>query len=109
MNDGQFRRARNTVTQAGNRLHFRFDDPVTPDSDALPLEGLPGIGDSGGPALLLHEGRWHLAGVAVGELARQADDGTELRQGLYGAVVLYERLSRHQQWIDAVTGASAGQ
>lgn len=105
MNDGRFRRARNTVTHAGDRLQFRFDDPVMADSEALPLEGLPGTGDSGGPALLFHEGRWHLAGVAVGELARQTEDGTDLRQGLYGAVVLYERLSRHREWIDAVTGA----
>ncbi|MEX1196780.1 MAG: trypsin-like serine protease [Pseudohongiellaceae bacterium] len=108
MNDERFRKARNTVTRAGDRLHFRFDDPVTPGSDALPLEGLPGTGDSGGPALLFHEERWHLAGVAVGELARQGEDGADLRQGLYGAVVLYERLSIHQQWIDAVTGVSAG-
>lgn len=106
MNDGRFRQARNTVTRAGDRLWFRFDDPVGTDSDALPLEGLPGTGDSGGPALLFHDGRWHLAGVAVGELARQADDGTDLRQGLYGAVVLYERLSRHQQWIDSVIGCT---
>lgn len=105
-NDGQFRRARNTVLHAGKRLRFRFDDPGSPDSQALPLEGLPGTGDSGGPALLRHDGRWYLAGVAVGELAREADDGSEMRQGLYGAEVLYERISLHQQWIDAVTGTS---
>lgn len=106
MNDGRFRQARNTVIHAAHRLHFRFDDPSPAHSRALPLEGLPGTGDSGGPALVFHQDRWHLAGVAVGELARLADDGTELRQGLYGAVVLYERLSRHQQWIDDVLGAS---
>jgi len=102
MNDGQFRQARNRVLHAGQRLRFRFDDPGSKDAEALPLEGLPGTGDSGGPALLRHEGRWHLAGVAVGELAREAGNGEELRQGLYGAEVLYERLSRHQQWIDSI-------
>lgn len=103
MNDGQFRRADNRVTRAGRRLHFRFEDPDGPRSAALPLEGLPGTGDSGGPALLQNEGRWHIAGVAVGELVREDAGGQELRQGLYGAEVLYERLSRHRDWIRRVT------
>lgn len=108
MNDGRFRRARNAVSHAGERLHFRFDDPVAPDSAALPLEGLPGTGDSGGPALMEHEERWHLAGIAVGEVARRSAGGEELRQGLYGAVVVYERLSRHRHWIESVLSADNG-
>ncbi|MGM0632456.1 MAG: trypsin-like serine protease [Pseudomonadota bacterium] len=108
MNDGRFRQATNRVIHAGQRLRFRFDDPTVIDSGALPLEGFPGTGDSGGPALVQRQGRWRLAGVAVGELARDGEDGSELRQGLYGAVVLYERVSRHQDWIDRVTAADDG-
>ncbi len=108
MNDGRFRQATNRVIHADERLQFRFDDPGGTDSGALPLEGVPGTGDSGGPALVQRDGRWWLAGVAVGELARDGEDGNELRQGLYGAVVLYERVSRHQDWIDRVTAADDG-
>lgn len=102
LDDGRFRFAHNTVAHAGYRLRFVFDDPRDPDSAALEFEGVPGLGDSGGPALI-RQGNGHaIAGVAVGEAAI---DGADRRQGLYGAEVVYERLSRHQQWIDSVTGA----
>lgn len=95
--DGQFRLATNRVEQAGRRLRINFDDPRTPDSGALDLEGMPGLGDSGGPALLLDGDRWLLAGVAVGEIMDETF--SEETQGSYGAVAVYERVSRHLQWI----------
>lgn len=48
-NDGKFRRAQNRVVEAEQWLLFLFDDPRQPNSDLLDLEGVPGLGDSGGP------------------------------------------------------------
>ncbi|MDO8270907.1 MAG: trypsin-like serine protease [Gammaproteobacteria bacterium] len=102
--DGRFRQAKNVVTVASTRLRFNFDDPRLPGSAAVELEGLPGLGDSGGPALLETAEGWRIAGVAVGEVgARQDGEGGSV-QGLYGAVGIYERLSIHQPWIDSVIG-----
>lgn len=101
--DGRFRQARNLVTQAQSRLRLDFDDPRLPNSKAVELEGLPGLGDSGGPALLRTDNGWGVAGIAVGEISAQnAPRGV---QGLYGAVGVYERVSTHLEWIDAVIEA----
>lgn len=102
--DGRFRIANNTVSEASARLRFDFDDPRTPNSRAVALEGLPGLGDSGGPALLETEQGWRIAGVAIGELASQA--APRGVQGLYGAVGVYERVSAHLAWIDSVITAA---
>jgi hypothetical protein len=93
--DGRLRFARNTVVAANSWLHFDFDDPAPRDSRAVPYEGIPGLGDSGGPALLLDEGVPVLVGVAVGEL------GGPERSGRYGAHIIYERVSLHADWIAA--------
>lgn len=101
--DGRFRRANNRVTEANGRLRFDFDDPRQPDSRAVELEGLPGLGDSGGPALLQTAEGWHIAGVAIGEIA--AESAPAGVQGLYGAVGVYERVSGHLDWIESVIHA----
>ena len=96
--DGYFRRAENRVDGAGRRLLITFDDPRMLDSDVLDLEGMPGLGDSGGPAILhSKEGSW-LVGVAVGEL--NEGDFSEEHQGNYGSQAVYERISRHTRWIN---------
>jgi len=96
-NDGKFRRAENKVDVAEGRLRFVFNDPRT-GGDSLPLEGMPGLGDSGGPALLNSQGRRLVAGVAVGEV--MGKDFHEETQGKYGSVAVYERLSLHIDWIN---------
>lgn len=101
-NDRRFRRAENVISSAGQWLSFRFDDPREQDSQALPLEGVPGLGDSGGPALLQEAGAMVLMGVALGEI--ESAEGRQT-QGRYGAVEIYERVSRHLAWIEAVLGA----
>lgn len=103
-NDGKFRRAENRVDTAGEWLEIHFDDPRLPDSSALALEGVPGLGDSGGPALLDHDGVLTLIGIAVGEVA---NEGADQRQGLYGATGVYERISLHAAWIDTVLAEPA--
>ncbi|WP_339856906.1 trypsin-like serine protease [Pseudohongiella acticola] len=97
--DGRLRFAQNTVMQADDRLRFEFNDPRNRDGRALEFEGIPGLDDSGGPALILEDGELQLAGIAIGELARTAD-GTGA--GRYGAIVVYERVSRHLEWIESV-------
>ena len=91
------------MTEANGRLRFDFVDPRQPQSRAVELEGLPGLGDSGGPALLQTEDGWRIAGVAIGEIAAaSAPAGV---QGLYGAVAIYERVSGHLDWIESVINA----
>lgn len=108
--DGRFRLARNIVTSAAQRLRLNFDDPRLPGSAAVELEGIPGLGDSGGPALLETDTGWQIAGVAVGEVASRATGeaaGAPAAQGLYGAVGIYERVSSHIGWIESVLRETA--
>ncbi len=102
--DGRLRIAENRITEAMARLRMRFDDPRLPQADALPLEGTPGLWDSGGPALLGAPGDYRLAGVAVGEI--EGVRFSEETQGKYGAVAVYERISRHLDWIESVVGTN---
>ena len=100
--DGRIRMATNRITTAGERLEMRFDDPRLLDSNALPMEGTPGLWDSGGPSLLGERGAYRLAGVAVGEL--EGERFSEETQGRYGAIAVYERVSLHLDWIESVIG-----
>ena len=96
------RLANNRISVAERYLRFVFDDPRVPDSESLPLEGMPSLGDSGGPALILGEIGASLAGIAVGQI--QGEDYEEETQGKYGAVAVYERISSHIDWIEEVIG-----
>ncbi len=102
-NDGRMRRAQNRITVAERYLRFGFDDPRERSQEALPLEGVPGLGDSGGPAFFEDSSQRILAGIAVGEI--KGSDFTEDTQGKYGAVAIYERVSRHIDWIETVIGS----
>lgn len=95
-NDGEFRRARNRIDIATNRLRLDFDDPRS--SAAQELEGVPGLGDSGGPAFDRIGDQLLLLGIAVGEV--MGKNFNEETQGKYGAVAVYERLSLHIDWIE---------
>lgn len=101
--DGRFRRATNRITVASRYLRFVFDDPRQRNSETLPLEGVPGLGDSGGPALIQTETGLRLAGVAVGQI--KGADFSEETQGKYGAEAIYERVSSHLDWIEEVVGS----
>lgn len=97
-NDGKMRRAQNTVMNAGKWLEFIFDDPRDTNSTALPLEGIPGLGDSGGPALMQTNQGMMIMGVALGEV----DNPLAAQQGAYGSISLYERVSSHYEWVSQV-------
>lgn len=107
-NDGRLRFARNQVSAAGLQLYFQFNDPAGPDSLAVDFEGIPGLGDSGGPALMATGDSYQLAGIAVGELEQSVDHALKQSTGRYGATVVYERVSRHIDWIRQVTESDAG-
>ena len=87
-NDGSLRLARNRITDVDRRFKIRFDDPRDRASQALPLEGVPSLGDSGGPALLENEDGLFLIGITVGEVT--VNGFSEETQGEYGAVAVYE-------------------
>lgn len=104
--DGKMRQARNRLSAVGARLQFSFDDPRRAGDSPEPLEGMPSLGDSGGPALLEAETGALLVGVVVGEL--KGAGFSEETQGRYGSIAVYENLQRHLAWIDATIDATIG-
>jgi len=101
--DGRLRMAQNRISEASTRLRIVFDDPRERTADSLELEGMPSLGDSGGPAFIADGNNYRLAGIAVGEL--EGESFTEETQGKYGAIAIYERISQHIKWIETVVGS----
>lgn len=96
-NRTELRRAFNTITSAHERWFCHvFDDP----SSALPLEGIGGNGDSGGPALIQVDDQWLLAGVSAWKLLE--GDVRTARPGRYGQTSCNVRLSHYIEWIESV-------
>jgi hypothetical protein len=90
--DGLFRLAQNRVGAAqGGWLFWRFDSPETGSS--LPLEGVSGPGDSGGPALIRTRAGLEIVGVSS---SQQSGGGPE---GVYGVREGYVRVSQFAPWI----------
>lgn len=93
--DGVKRGATNVVDAADDDwLHFSFDEPPA----GTDLEGISGPGDSGGPAILDHNGSATVIGVSV--FGRPGTRG----RGTYGAKEGYTRVSTHAAWIREVIG-----
>jgi hypothetical protein len=101
-NDGQLRAATNRVDEAmGQFLVFRFDGP----DRATELEGISGPGDSGGPAFFIDGDEKSVVGISSG----QDTEETGGREGVYGVVEYYARVSFYLDWIDGVLGGEAPQ
>jgi hypothetical protein len=94
----ELRHAYNKVTSANGRwLCYIFDKP----SDALPLEGGSGSGDSGGPILFQAGKDWLLAG-----LTSWGDPQSAIRTpGHYGQISCNVRLSHYKDWIESAMSA----
>ncbi|GAA0359763.1 hypothetical protein GCM10009092_24960 [Bowmanella denitrificans] len=91
-NAGILRKAQNKVEQAsGPWLKFKFDSGAA----ALPLEGVSGGGDSGGPAYQIHQGKPYVLGIS----SRFESGGL----GRYGVVEVYSRVSFFKAWIEKIT------
>lgn len=105
------RRAFNVIAGADARyVWYRFDPPLS----TLPLEGITGSGDSGGPLLIGEGSSMQLIGLA--SWSRYPPDhpfwkrwapGRPFVEGLYGVIVYGVRVSRYIQWIDGVISAPA--
>ena len=95
--DGLLRGATNEVWKTTERmLVFRFDEPP----GGTPLEGISGPGDSGGPALLEKDGTLLIAGISSGQ-----DSRAQGKEGVYGVLEYYTRVSAYAQWIDETVAA----
>ena len=91
--DGLKRGATNRIETANEtHLIFRFDAPPR----GTDLEGIPGPGDSGGPAIIDRDGRSCIAGVS------SAGEPGANGPGTYGALDYFTRTSRYTAWLDSV-------
>lgn len=95
----ELRRAFNKVTSAYlGWFCYVFDKP----SEALPLEGGSGSGDSGGPVLIQVEENWVLAGLTSWTAPQGA---VKTRPGQYGQITCNVRLGHYKEWIASVISA----
>jgi secreted trypsin-like serine protease len=74
-------------------LQFTFDPPSS--EEALPLEGISGPGDSGGPALFIKNQLTYIVGVSSHQ-----DYGDQEVEGLYGSLEYYTRVSDYIDWLE---------
>jgi len=89
-----------TKRAATNRVENVDDDWLTftfhpPDSkEVTEMEGISGPNDSGGPALIIRNGRRYVAGVSVW------GDPPPEGKGRYGQKEGYTRISTHLEWLE---------
>lgn len=99
-NRTELRRAFNKITSAHERWFcYVFDEPAS----ALPLEGITGNGDSGGPVLIEAKDKWLLAGVAAWKVVQ--GNIMTARPGVYGQTNCNVRLSHYNKWVESVIAA----
>ena len=102
--DGKMRAARNVINSANEHfVTFVFDAPDS--EDTVPLEGISGPGDSGGPAYLSTDAGFCVLAVSSGQDAKPAGG----LNGRYGVVEFYSRVDVLRDWIDKTIGPSVGQ
>lgn len=98
--DGKIRVANNQVDSTDDQwIRFIFDQ----GDNALPLEGISGPGDSGGPAYINVEGQLYLIGVSSWQNA----ESTEWEEARYGVIENYSRISYFQKWIKKTMAGGA--
>lgn len=89
-NKGVLRKAENKIEKVSEReIHFVFDK----GDDALPLEGVSGNADSGGPAYKMIDNEYYLLGIS------SRNDSIFKDVGEYGVDEVYSRVSYHASWI----------
>ncbi|MFT5294572.1 MAG: hypothetical protein ACI9YH_000578 [Colwellia sp.] len=92
-NKGTLRKAENKIEEVSeSEIFFVFDK----EEDALPLEGVSGNADSGGPAYKLINDDYYLFGIS------SRNDSFFKDVGEYGVDEVYSRVSYHANWIDKV-------
>ncbi len=100
-NNGVLRKAQNTIIEAeGPLIKFLFNKGKA----ALPLEGVSGGGDSGGPAYIKTNDGFEILGIS------SRPEGTFSNIGVYNIKEVYTRVSFFQSWIkQVIEGNSAVQ
>lgn len=97
-NKGILRKAENRIEKTSDtELFFVFDK----GNESLPLEGVSGNADSGGPAYKMIDGHYYIYGISS-----RADSPT-LNVGEYGVDEIYSRISYHASWIDNILAGDA--
>lgn len=92
-NNGKLRKAQNKIEKTSEReIFFVFDQ----GNKALPLEGVSGNADSGGPAFKMIGGDYYLFGIS------SRADSFFKDLGEYGVDEVYSRVSYHATWMDKV-------
>ncbi|MCE7991355.1 MAG: trypsin-like serine protease [Roseivirga sp.] len=96
--DRKLRAAQNKVdgTEREGFIRFTFDSPDS--GKALPLEGISGPGDSGGPALWFDGDQAYIMGVS----SHQDGRGMGKPEGRYGVWEYYARVSDYVDWVEGV-------
>ncbi|MCO7197537.1 trypsin-like serine protease [Pseudoalteromonas sp. OANN1] len=84
----------------GNWISMTLDD----GDKALPLEGIDGSGDSGGPLIMMVDGKPELAGLFSWDYVE--GDLQQFKHGLYGGKSYQVRISRYVEWIEEVMAKS---
>jgi len=92
--DRKLRAAQNLIDGSKiGYIRFTFDAPDSQNS--LPLEGISGPGDSGGPALWFDGDQAYIMGVS----SHQDGRGTGKPEGVYGVYEYYTRVSEFRDWV----------
>ena len=92
-NNGKLRKAQNKIDRVNEKeIFFTFDKGKA----ALPLEGVSGNADSGGPAYKRIDGDYYLFGISSRANSWFKDVGE------YGVKEVYSRVSYHANWIDRI-------
>ena len=100
-NDQTLRLATNKIDSVSTSwIKFRFDAPN--DKNTTELEGISGPGDSGGPAFFKIEEKQYLVGISSHQLNEQLG----LKEGTYGVIEYYTRVSNYIDWIEKVLSGS---
>lgn len=94
--DGIQRGATNKVIGVSERvIGFKFNSPK---EDATIMEGISSRGDSGGPAFISLGSHLYVAGVS------SYQDKVGLKEGTYGVMSYYTRVSTHLDWLSTTMG-----
>ncbi len=92
--DRTLRRCENIISETSDRwLSYAFDRPES----ALPLEGMHGSGDSGGPSVATIDGQPYLVGLSSWQYYEGGLD--DFIGGRYGVVAFQVRISAFAEWI----------
>lgn len=95
-NKGKLRQAQNKILDTTEAdIVFKFEK----GAKGLPLEGVSGNGDSGGPAYIRRGDEYILLGIS------SRADSPDHNVGEYGVTELYTRISSYENWIKQIISA----